>query len=478
MRFACLLSSERERRQDYIDGNTKLSTKSGHLYVIRGKKAHYQLHADSSALDEFGRVVGFDQYAADDYDSIVRKKWQVVHFLRACDAERMFELLSTLCDVVAVGVAGETCSAIYHRTGYSKPKFSGFAIEKFYTPRLSGKANSDDVMFRCIEAWWSRHNHVLANFAIYMPGVGTEHIMTEWANYTEVEIQAEIIDCCVKQETKTATPRERFVAENHTDLLKLRKLRSATADISIVKISDGTLLDIKTFAPKPSELQCWRRDVGDRSMQRFSVKQFIFDGSVVEHTKYALVLYGAPKLAKTPFAKAVASCLARLHQRKSQAEPYAIVVNTADSLPRGGDARMKSGVVVVFDDLRPGEARLNRPPHTVEDMKVLGDVADGGDMSARYSDIHFEPMMPRLFTSNASSPYEFYSAFPYDLDVMTNAEVLAMNPHALALVKRFAFCKVEQCLIPQSVRDAYEASRSAHMMEVGADIFSGADEIP
>ena len=64
-------------------------------------------------------------------------------------------------------------------------------------------------------------------------------------------------------------------------------------------------------------------------MQRFSVKQFIFDGSVVEHTKYALVLYGAPKLAKMPFAKAVASCLARLHQRKSQAEPYAIVVNTA-----------------------------------------------------------------------------------------------------------------------------------------------------
>ena len=464
--------------QEYIDSHTKLSTKTGHLYVIRGKKAHYQANADSTALDEFGLVVGFDEYKADDYDSIVRKKWQVVHFSRACDADRMFELLSTLCDVVAVGVAGETCSAIYHRIGYSKPKFSGFIIERFYTPKLFGKANSDDIMFRCIEAWWSRHNHVLANFATYSPGVGTEYVMVEWANYTEVEIQTEIIDCCVKQKMKTGTPRERFVAENHADLMKLRKLRSVTADITIVKISDSSVLEIKIFLPKPSELQCWRRDASDGSMQRFTVKQFIYDGSVVEHTKYALVIYGAPKLAKTPFAKSVATCLARLHQRKSLAEPYVIVVNTADSLPRGGDARMKSGVVLVFDDLRPGEARLNRPAHSVEDMKVLGDIADGGDMSARYSDIHFEPMMPRLFTSNASSPREFFDAFPYDLDVMSNAEVLSMNPHALALVKRYAFCKVEQCLIPQSVRDAYEASRSAQVLEVGAEIFAGADEIP
>ena len=98
--------------------------------------------------------------------------------------------------------------------------------------------------------------------------------------------------------------------------------------------------------------------------------------------------------------------------------------------------------------------------------------------TCRCSDIHFEPMMPRLFTSNASSPREFFDAFPYDLDVMSNAEVLSMNPHALALVKRYAFCKVEQCLIPQRIRDAYEASLPAHVLEAGSGIFSGADEIP
>ena len=464
-------------RQDYIKINTKLHTKSGHLYLLRETRHHHEAQPDDFAFNAFNRDVGFDICAPAAWSLIYRKHWQMLQFQRADDAERVYDALKTTCDIVSVGRRGVHYTAVYRRTGHAALHLAGVGIVNFFTPKLVGK-HAGDVMFRCLEAWGAMQEQLMSNFATYVPSVDLERVLQEWESYSEDEIQTEHIICMVQHRQKTATPRERFVAENFADLMKLRKLRGATADISIVSISDSTVLDIKIFVPKPSELQCWRRDVSDGSMQRFTVKQFIFDGRSVEHTKYALVLYGAPKLAKTPFAKAVALCLARMHQAKTQAEPYAIVVNTADSLPRGGDARMKSGVAVVFDDLRPGESRLNRPPHSVEDMKVLGDVASGGDMSARYSDIHFAPMMPRLFTSNASSPCEFYCAFPLGLDTMTNAEVLDMNPHALALVKRFAFCKVEQCLIPQRLRDAYEASPSAHVLEAGSGIFAGADEIP
>ena len=209
------------------------------------------------------------------------------------------------------------------------------------------------------------------------------------------------------------------------------------------------------------------------------MKQYIYDGgNSMEHLTVSLVLYGGPKLAKTPFAKTVASCLANLHQSNSKSEPFAIVVRTVESLPRGGDPRMKSGVPIVFDDIRPSQTRGSRPALAVEDMKVLGDVSEGGDLSARYSDLHFEPLMPRIWTSNADSPTEFYRSLPADLETMTNEQVMGLDAHVFALVKRFAFCRIDQCLIPHAVREAYEASRVSQVRDVGAQLFSGANAIP
>ena len=139
---------------------------------------------------------------------------------------------------------------------------------------------------------------------------------------------------------------------------------------------------------------------------------------------------------------------------------------------------MKSGVPIVLDDLRPNEQRINRPPHSIEDMKSLGDVEIGGDMSGRFRDVHFEPNMPRLFTSNADTPNEFFRAFPTDFKVMTNEAVMRLPSDVLALVKRYAFCLVPQCVIPADDRHAYHANRNSNLDEVADQMFGGANALP
>ena len=86
--------------------------------------------------------------------------------------------------------------------------------------------------------------------------------------------------------------------------------------------------------------------------------------------------------------------------------------------------------------------------------------------------------MPRLWTSNADSPQEFYHALPANLETMSNEQIMELDPYVLAVVKRFAFCRVSQCLLPQAVREAYEASRAARVREVAANLFSGPNTIP
>jgi hypothetical protein len=223
----------------------------------------------------------------------------------------------------------------------------------------------------------------------------------------------------------------------------------------------------------------WRRDVEDGSYQTFTMKEFIYDNvsGKMEHMRYALVLYGAPRMAKTPFAKAMAAALACIHQTGG-GEPYSLVMNTAEAMPRGSDPRIQPGVPIVFDDMRPGANRLGRAPHSLEDLKVLSDVPDGGDMAARYSDIHFARMMPRLFTSNDTCPHGFHPAFPIGLKDMSNAAVLALDNHTKALLKRFAFCHVTTCLIPEAARAAFGVASVADRAAAAAALFGGAHAIP
>ena len=195
------------------------------------------------------------------------------------------------------------------------------------------------------------------------------------------------------------------------------------------------------------------------------------------HLTHALVLHGPPKYAKTPLAKSIASNLAAMHQAEMYHEGFFLLVSTAESLPRAGDRRMKTGVPIVFDDMKPNENRNGRPPHTFEDMKVMGDVEVGGDMAGRYRDIHFEPDMPRIYTSNANDPSDFFNAFPSDLKTMTDTAVMGLSNDMKSLIKRFAFCEVPCCVIPVIDRQAHQTRRCTNLDKIAESMFSGANAI-
>ena len=337
-------------------------------------------------------------------------------------------------------------------------------------------------MCQCLLAWGKTLVSYHVNFAFHFPVVTIETVMSEWANLTDDLVQLDIIESRVTaKRAGRSNPRAVFIAGNHIDLVKLRKMRAEVPDVSLIIPSDESIFPIQQFDPAPSQLMVWHRDLdhgGER--KEFSIRSFIRDPDthIKKHLTMSLVIHGAPKFAKTPLAKSIAVNIAMMHQGRCDHEPFAIIASTVEALPRGGDKRIKSGVPVIMDDLRPDEQRLSRPPHTIEDMKVLGDTEVGGDMAGRYKEVHFAPTMPNIFTSNAENPHTFFHVFPENLESMTNEEVMRLSNDQLALVKRFAFCKVPVCVIPTAHRASYQASRNASLEVVAAQLFSGANAIP
>jgi hypothetical protein len=70
--------------------------------------------------------------------------------------------------------------------------------------------------------------------------------------------------------------------------------------------------------------------------------------------------------------------------------------------------------------------------------------------------------MPKIFTSNAQSPHEWFRDLPVDIFTMTDAQRLALPANVAAVFKRCFFLHLTACVIPQAVRDAHQlASRDA-----------------
>ena len=195
------------------------------------------------------------------------------------------------------------------------------------------------------------------------------------------------------------------------------------------------------------------------------------------HLDFALVILGPPRVGKTPLAKSLLAAISMIHQEPGIG-PFGLVVSTVEAMPRSPDCRVRAGVPVLFDDMRPGVQRLSRPAHTLEDMKTLGEVRDGGQMAARYSDIHFEPNMSRVFTSNDSTPHAFFGSFPVGLEAMSDADVMRLDDHTLALVKRFAFLRLDTPVVPAAARAAFDTARRGHALQAAAAHFSGEHAIP
>ena len=90
----------------------------------------------------------------------------------------------------------------------------------------------------------------------------------------------------------------------------------------------------------------------------------------------------------------------------------------------------------------------------------MTEAADTSALDGRKDDIVFAKWQPKIFTSNAKSPHEWFRELPVDVFAMTDAERLALPANVAAVFKRCFFLHLTTCVIPQAVRDAHRlASR-------------------
>jgi cytochrome c1 len=88
----------------------------------------------------------------------------------------------------------------------------------------------------------------------------------------------------------------------------------------------------------------------------------------------------------------------------------------------------------------------------------MTECADTSALDGRNSDIIFARLMPKIFTSNANSPHDWFRDLPPDIFLMSDAQRLAQPANVSAVFKRCFFLHLTACVIPQAVRDAHQLS--------------------
>ena len=75
-----------------------------------------------------------------------------------------------------------------------------------------------------------------------------------------------------------------------------------------------------------------------------------------------------------------------------------------------------------------------------EDVKHMTEAEQTSALDGRVSDIIFARLQPKIFTSNAKSPHEWFRELPVDIFAMTDAQRLAQPDNVAAVFKRCFSC--------------------------------------
>jgi hypothetical protein len=171
----------------------------------------------------------------------------------------------------------------------------------------------------------------------------------------------------------------------------------------------------------------------------------------------------------------VCAFLATRLQKASGEDPFYLKVGTADTLRDATrDGLMRAGVPILFDEVSPSAPRGSRHAMGIEDVKHMTEAAETSSLDGRCKDIVFAYPQPKIFTSNAASPHEWFNDLPPDIFLQTDVQRLALHANVAAVFKRCFFLHTTSCMIPQSVRDAFEADKLAAMSATMSD-FVGPD---
>jgi hypothetical protein len=97
----------------------------------------------------------------------------------------------------------------------------------------------------------------------------------------------------------------------------------------------------------------------------------------------------------------------------------------------------------------------------IEMLKHVTEATNSTSVDGRGTDIAISFPQPKIFTSNAASPHEWFRELPTDIFLMTDDQRLTLHANVAAVFKRCFFLHVTQCMIPADLVAAFEAEQLA-----------------
>jgi hypothetical protein len=324
---------------------------------------------------------------------------------------------------------------------------------------LKHQTNPKELIIQIVRSWVGICTTVYANFDVKVIVVPTVTIiLQEWKDLTSADINMQILEAKAVP-TRKRTAREALIVLTKTELLA--QLKAGSEVVSTIRFSaDDDHVSLFSIVPPPSQLILRTYDPLTGALVYSDLRAWCDGGLFGERS---LVIHGLAQCAKTPLARAICARLAGALQAGGGSSPFYLKVGTADSLRTAmRDGQMREGVPILFDEVTPSVARGSRPAMSFEDVKHMTECADTSALDGRNSDIIFARLMPKIFTSNAKSPHEWFHDLPVDIFTMTDSQRLALPANVAAVFKRCFFLHLTACVIPQAVREAHQlASQGA-----------------
>ena len=275
----------------------------------------------------------------------------------------------------------------------------------------------------------------------------------QWKPLTVADCEAQLLDAEERVRMKKARhDADKLIVAMGPKVLR-RKQTSQTIVPPFIRFADDTnILTLDQFEGLDAvEMHVW--NVNDGTIHKCPIMDWL---SGTYHKDRVLLLSGDSDVGKSCLARSMLARLAEEFHTADSSRPYFIEHLTVDALSSSSNGGWcQPGKPILLDEIRPRLPRGSRPPMSVDELKKLLIVSEATTLDARNKDIQLSVDQPRIITSNAMSPHDWYPVFPPGLLTMSDAERKALDPDAKAVGKRICWACVVDSLVPQSIRDGF-----------------------
>jgi hypothetical protein len=448
---------------EYIRANTKVAGATGHLFVLPALRVIATPNVNFTLFNGLKNEDFFQEHAS--VATFARNRWVVFEFFGPQHVENMIAQLRALsCDLYGVGhIQGNQMTAICRRSVTRQFAITGgIELGTMMTLKCGIRTLLQDRIIQMVRAWGGLCQSIQCNFDIEsMVKPTMDSVLLEWSEMSACEILTEVGSAKCK-EKKQRTTREAFIVSCKTELLAALRSKDEVPSSSLrFDAQDASLPSLSDVQPTPSQLQLRSINIATGAIVTVSLRDWVMGGLFGEKS---LVIHGAAACCKTPVAKSVVAYIACALQSADSGEAFYLKVGTADSLRAATrDGLMRPGVPILFDEVTPSVARGSRCAMSAEDVKHMTEAADSSALDGRNSDIVFAYPQPKVFTSNASEPWEWFSELPRGVWGFSDAQRLGMSANVLALFKRVYFMHVTAPLLSPAAIAAFQAQARASL---------------